>query len=161
MLNKLGLTLVLGSLLPVVSVAQDGVLDDRFGQAGFAQFAPDGTTARTIAFNAIRALPDGSMLAAGFIDRSPPIPLSEPNFRVVIAKLRADGSPDPEFGRDRTYPGLLILDDLQLGARIQEAKSIGLMADGSVVIGGALDAWMFGGFTLKMSTDGRMDANYG
>lgn len=140
--------------------AQEGALDSAFGIDGRSEYLP-GADARTVAFNAVLALPDGGLLAAGYIDRALPVPLSEPNSRVVVAKLLADGKPDETYGNDAQRPGLMVFDDLSLGSRMQEAKAIARMADGSIVVGGLLDSWVFGGFTLKLDAAGQLVDGYG
>ena len=143
------------------AIAQDGFLDTTFGIDGRSEFIPQTSTARAIFFNAIEVLPNGSLLAAGYIDYARPGPLSEPNTRGVVAKLGPDGAPDATFGSAPDYPGMVIFDDLSVGSRIEEAKAITVLDDGSVVVGGSLDAWTFGGFTARIDATGDLVDSHG
>ena len=143
------------------AIAQEGHLDPTFAIEGRSVFIPEAPTARAIWFNAVKALPDGSLLAAGFIDHARPEPLAEPKTRGVVAKMRPDGKPDITYGNSGTYPGMMIFDDLSVGSRMQEVTSIAVLADGGVIVGGTLNAWIFGGFTARIDPEGHLLDSYG
>ena len=142
------------------AVAQDGLPDSTFGIDGRSEFIPDGTSVKSIVFNAVASFPDGSLLAGGYMDRgvsgSP-----HPDYRVFVARLLKDGSPDAEFGNVPGQPGVLVLDQLDPRARIQEVRAIAPLADGGAIIGGAFDAVVHGGFTLRLDAQGHFVSGYG
>lgn len=143
------------------AMAQDGVLDPTFANGGRNEFVPVEAQARGFRLNAIQALSDGKLLAAGYIDNALPLPWAEPNTRIAIARMDVDGRPDASFGNAPEYPGVMIFGDISVGSRMQEARAIAVLRDGSAIVGGLLDSWVFGGFTLRIGPDGVLDAAYG
>ena len=156
-----GLLLALLAMSATQLAAQEGVPDPTFATAGRSEFVPIESEARAIFFNAIKPLPDGNLLVAGYIDYALPLPLAEPKTRIAIAKLTANGAPDVTYGNAPEYPGMMLFGDINLGSRMQEARSIAVLADGSAVVGGILDSWLFGGFTLRLDSSGVPVDGYG
>ncbi|HEY6942140.1 hypothetical protein [Dokdonella sp.] len=115
--------------------------------------------------NAAAVGADGSILLGGFEDRGTPgggFPMLD---RVVVAKLLADGSLDTTFGGDVARPGVVVFDDLQLNAHMEEARAVIPLADGGAIVAGIFDAAIdmasFGGFVLKIDAHGNLDPGFG
>jgi uncharacterized delta-60 repeat protein len=142
--------------------AQDGALDPAFGKVGQQAFVPDGDQMHEIRFNAAATLPDGGILLAGYRHKRRPLQPQEPDFRIAVAKLRADGKVDESFGDDPLHPGLMIYPDFSPGARIEEAKALALLPDGSAIVAGHFEAGSeTAGFTVKIDAAGALVQDYG
>lgn len=144
--------------------AQDGLIDTTFADGGRQELLP-AADAKALTMNAAAVGADGSILLGGFEDRGAPGGGAPMLDRIVVAKLLADGSLDTTFGGDVARPGVVVFDDLQLNARMEEARAVIPLADGGAIVAGlfdaAIDPLSFGGFVLKIDARGNLDPAFG
>jgi len=127
----------------VIRLLPDGRFDESFNGNGVVALAsPNGFTARTIIAGS-----DGSMFVTGSTDVKPRIG--------IVAKLRADGTPDPSFGAggrfETNVPG---------GGSV-DLYSAALQADGKLVAVGAHGDGAFTSVIVRVSASGIPDAGFG
>lgn len=120
----------------VAAYLPDGRPDPTFGEAGVAETATAKGELTATAVRSMRVLPDGDILVAGSAQAG-----SQACPRVTLARLGADGTPDPRFGKKgsgvatpgwiggRTCAGIAAQATLPGGASVvagQEAAGSGL-----------------------------------
>jgi uncharacterized delta-60 repeat protein len=123
----------------VARYRDDGKPDSTFGTNGLAVFATgvstdDGATV-------VLVQPDGMVVAGG---------ASSAGHQLVLARLRAAGRHDPDFG----VGGLSILGpDAAIGLRPDTAAAIGRQSSGRIVVGGS-------GFVVGFTAGGVVDPTF-
>lgn len=156
--------LLAATLLTLPCLADEGMPDPGFGNAGAAFIAADGVEADQLRPFAAISLPDGKTLVAGERNKVIPNNPTEPNRRAILARFNSDGSADASFGNVATIPGLLVLPDLVpgTGAAVQAVEAMQRLADGSILVAGTTKVRApTRGFVAKLSADGGMDAGFG
>lgn len=121
-------------------------LDVAFGSIGRAT----ADTASGVAeARGVAVLPDGRVVAAGFIDR-------DAASSVVVARWLADGRLDAAFGSGGVAERPLT------GGRARGA-AVGVQSDGRVVVAGTLDkpSGDSAGFAVRFGADGKADLGFG
>lgn len=130
-----------GALL-AARMSATGVRDDAYGTAGIA-VAPSGASAEIA--TGVVVDPDGSVVAAGF---GAGLSLR----RAVLAKLLADGTPDPGFGT----AGATRL------AELATARGIARTASGALVVAGDLPSPTSSRYTVaRYTAAGALDTTFG
>ena len=128
----------------------DGALDRSFGCDGMSKFQIGGGALRGIV-----SRPDGRILATGVAGGLTP-PAFSPNYQVFVVQLQADGSIDTTFGNGG---GVLVQTDEDVTD--DEAYSIALLADGSVVLAGRTRVGNPSFLVVKLRPDGSVDETFG
>lgn len=152
--------LLLGAFLATPCYAADGDPDPGFGDKGYAYLPLDGVEGHELRTSAVIALPDGKLLFGGsrnlLIQGNP-----DPHMRATLARMDADGDPDPGFGSDPANPGLVVLPQVA-DTGIQQVEAMQRLDDGSILLAGSASA--FGpltGFVMKVDAEGRLDGGFG
>ncbi|HET8755335.1 MAG TPA: hypothetical protein VFM58_04965 [Solirubrobacteraceae bacterium] len=99
----------------------------------------------------VTAMPDGGALLMGYGGFNPD---DDDRDDAVIARVRADGTPDPGFGDDGVVR-------LRLGRRpdaFDVAVAARVLADGKILVAGDDDRGLF---VARLLPDGRLDRSYG
>jgi uncharacterized delta-60 repeat protein len=117
----------------IVGLDADGALDAAFGNAGIAAVAPGGDPA---ACDSLEALADGGLLVAGSAAG-----------RGFVARLLANGAPDPAFAADPA-----------LADALAEATSIRSAAGGKVLVAGT---GVNGATIMRLQATGELDTLFG
>ena len=152
------LALSLAFALP--AIAADGDFDPDFGLGGIAYLTPDLVDAQEIQPFASVVLPDGKILFGGSVDAPTTVPF-EQEYRVMFARLNADGTPDDTFGNS-SIPGVVKLDNLVPPNRMEGVESMAVLGDGSIVATGtSLVNSPLQGFVIKVDSTGRLDSGFG
>jgi uncharacterized delta-60 repeat protein len=99
----------------------------------------------------VTALDDGGALLVGYGGWNPD---DDDRDDAVIARVRADGTPDSGFGRG----GVVRLRTSRRVAPFEVAEAARVLADGKILVAGS-DAR--GAFLARLLTDGRLDARFG
>ncbi len=120
-------------------------LDVPFGVIGRATAA---TASGLAEGRSVALLPDGRVVAAGFVDRAA-------GSSVVVARWLSDGRLDATFG-----PGGLV--ERSLGGGRARGAAVGVQSDGRVVVAGTLEksAGDSAGFAMRFGTDGKPDSTF-
>jgi uncharacterized delta-60 repeat protein len=126
-------------LMAVVRWTPDGKLDDSFGGDGTVTF---GVSDTAIAYAAL-VQPDGKLLVAG---------MDGDGSDAAVVRLRADGNPDPTFGRG----GTALVD---FGGA-EQATTVALQRDGKVVVSGVTSVGFFQFATARLGTTGALDRTF-
>lgn len=133
--------------------APGGVPDPTFGDDGFAWLALDGVEGHELRAGASLALPDGALLLGGSrnlrVAGNP-----DPHVRAMLARLRADGSPDDTFNTNPALPGIRVMDDLVPGTASQQIEALARLHDGTLIAAGSAQI-----FAPKTCFVIRLDAN--
>ncbi|HEX9992418.1 MAG TPA: hypothetical protein VGB14_05780, partial [Acidimicrobiales bacterium] len=130
----------LGAVL--VRYQPDGRLDRTFSGDGvaWARFGDDWGT-----YDDVAALPDGSLVAAGFLDRSETL-----GWDVVVARYRPDGSLDPTFGAGTGWISLT-------WGNVGSAE-VAVQGDGRIVLATVGQGQLV---TMRLTVDGGLDPTFG
>jgi len=144
----------------IAAAASGGVPDPSFGDDGFAWLTLDGVEGHELRVGASLTLPDGSLLLGGSrnlrIDGNP-----DPHMRAVLARLRADGTPDDTFNTNPALPGIRVMDDLVTGRAEQQIEALARLDDGTLLAAGS--AQIFGPktcFVIRLDADGTRDMTF-
>jgi uncharacterized delta-60 repeat protein len=140
----------------VARLLADGTLDPAFNGNGTTTIAFDPGTGISNAYAfGIVVESDGKLLIPGYANTSP---LSMLNMDVAAARLNDDGTPDPTFGDNgRATVGF----DLEANG-IDAAVAAAEQPDGRVLlVGTAVNSSMQYAISLRLETDGSLDATYG
>jgi uncharacterized delta-60 repeat protein len=131
----------------------DGSIDTVFGSGGTRLLAFDqGGNNSDFALVALRQ-PDGRLLLAGRAEGAT-------GDDIAIARLLADGTPDPDFGTGGR--AVIALDLTPNGADI--ARAIALQSDGRIVLAGAAERNPGGAeaaIVVRLLPNGGLDASFG
>lgn len=131
--------------LALARYTPQGTLDGTFGSGG--KVVLDGGTM----VEAIRALalgPDGTIVAAGFVD-------GEHRGNLLCARFRPDGTLDPTFGQG----GMTVTD---FGSSSERLESVALQPDGRIVAAGQVAKDSSADFAaVRYDAHGRLDPSFG
>ncbi|MFM8412959.1 MAG: delta-60 repeat domain-containing protein, partial [Alphaproteobacteria bacterium] len=121
-------------------------LDVPFGSIGRATTAIAAGLAEA---RDVAVLPDGRIVAAGFIDRTTAS-------SVVVVRWLADGRLDPTFGTNG------VVERSVTGGRARGA-AVGIQSDGRIVVAGTLEKTTgdSAGVAMRFGTDGKVDSSFG
>ena len=151
------------SLLALASLpcaAADGDLDPEFGVGGIAYVTPDLVAAQEYTPAAVIVLPDGKLLIGGSLDKPTGVPF-EQEYRGMLVRLNADGTPDASFG-NTSVAGVVEVPNLVDGARMEGIESIARLDDGSIVaVGTSMVNTPLQGFVIKLDAEGNLDTSFG
>jgi len=149
------------AFIAIPGIAADGVPDPGFGSQGMAFLTPDDVEAREIQPNATIVLPDGKLLFGGTRNKFNPAVPFEPEIRCALARLNADGSVDSSFG-NTSIPGVVVLEGLVEGARMEGIESMKRLDDGSIIaVGVSMVNVPLRGFVVKLDESGNLDTTFG
>ena len=144
----------------VAAAAPGGIPDPTFGDHGFAWLALDGIEGHQLRAGAALTLPDGSLLLGGsrnlLVDGNP-----DPRMRAMLARMRADGTPDDTFNTNPALPGIRVMDDLVTGRAVQQIEALARLDDGTVLAAGS--AQIFGPktcFVIRLDANGARDMTF-
>jgi len=140
----------------VARLLPDGSLDNAFNGSGSTTVAFDPGTGVSNAYAfGIVVESDGKLFIPGYANTSP---LSMLNMDAAAARLNEDGSPDATFGDNgRVTVGF----DLEANG-IDAAVAAAEQPDGRVLlVGTAVNGTMQYAISLRLDTDGSLDATYG
>ncbi|TCO36881.1 hypothetical protein [Dokdonella fugitiva] len=144
----------------IATAAPGGIPDPTFGDHGFAWLALDGIEGHQLRAGAALTLPDGSLLLGGsrnlLVDGNP-----DPRMRAMLARLRADGTPDDTFNTNPALPGIRVMDDLVTGRAVQQIEALARLDDGTVLAAGS--AQIFGPktcFVIRLDANGARDMTF-
>jgi uncharacterized delta-60 repeat protein len=131
--------------------ARAGDVDPAFGDRGTTSLSFGTAYAEA---NDVALYPDGKVLLAGFSSGDDD---QDPTQHVAVARLLADGSPDPAFGGDGQVT-------TQRGASSHAVAAV-VQSDGKVVVGGRVQP-VAGEFDsdfllVRYNTDGSLDTTFG
>ena len=156
----LSLALSLAAASGVAGAAPGGVPDPTFGDDGFAWLALDGVEGHELRAGAALTLPDGALLFGGSrnlrIEGNP-----DPHMRAMLARLRADGTPDDTFNTNPALPGIRVMDDLVPGTATQQIEALARLHDGRLLAAGS--AKIFGPktcFVIRLDANGARDTAF-
>ena len=131
--------------LALARYTPQGALDGTFGDGG--KVVLDGGTM----VEAIRALaldPDGTIVAAGFVD-------GEHRGNLLCARFRHDGTLDPTFGQG----GMTVTD---FGSKSDRLEAVALQPDGWIVAAGQVATEPNADFAaVRYDPQGRLDPSFG
>ncbi|XOF33411.1 MAG: delta-60 repeat domain-containing protein [Candidatus Electrothrix sp. YB6] len=128
----------------VVRYTPDGSLDRSFGLEGMVVTAVGGSDDEIIAMT---IQPDGHILLAGSA-------LGAEGRTVVVARYRADGTPDPSFA-DAGF-------SLSGVGQDAHAEGVALTEDGHILVSGSYsEADSIGLMVLRFDADGQLDTTFG
>ena len=152
---------LLATLIAPPVLAADGDYDPDFGTAGIAYITPDDVDAHGLQPYAVTQLPDGRLLFGGVRDIPTAVPF-EQQYRGMLARMNADGSPDSSFG-NTSIPGVVVLPDIVPGARMEGIEAMRVLDDGSIVAVGLSQVNInpLRGFVIKLHADGSVDEDFG
>jgi uncharacterized delta-60 repeat protein len=139
----------------------DGTLDTTFGDGGAAYTDFSGRSGAPVQFalsDAIALQPDGKVVVGGLVARG--ASSGRVRFPVALARLNADGSPDPTFGK-------LGLVESNLG-QLTSVNQILVQADGRIVCSGLaaptldqVSAGRFNALVVQYDAGGNLDKTFG
>jgi uncharacterized delta-60 repeat protein len=150
------------ALLSSAINAQDGTPDATFGAGGRSFVSINPVEGEHLRPGALTVLPDGRLVFTGTRHKIDPVRPWEPHERAIIARLAPDGLPDPAFGDDPAFPGIVVLPELAPLTRIYAGEAIVPLADGRMLVAGSIDT--FGGsfgFVVRTDAQGGLDGSFG
>ena len=134
-ITRIILSAVAVSTLSCTAATAQPLPDPAFGVAGYALVDFGLNPASNDNLAALAELPDGRIVTAGTVSTTSPGGVFRPESRVGLARLSAQGSPDPSFGaRD----GQVVLPAWQaLPAGRYVTRAMALQPDGKIVVAGS------------------------
>lgn len=154
-----GAMYISGGTEAVAAVARlhaDGSLDEGFNATGYRLFDATDSVPRTSAVSDLLVEADGSMLLAGFANNGDGV---APNLDLFVARLRADGSLDPDFGNQ----GIQLVAFDQGGSNGDISGDLVRQPDGKLLLSGTSDT-AGGGLDValvRLLPNGTPDASFG
>lgn len=134
MLRSLSLTFLLLAAGPTAASAADGDLDPSFNAGGWRVVAFQLGSGHDDRADAVLVQPDGKVLLAGTAAKAS---ATVPDSDFAVARLLAEGQPDPAFSADGRAT---IAFDLATTGHRDRATSLALQVDGRIVVCGLAEA---------------------
>jgi uncharacterized delta-60 repeat protein len=149
------LTALAAALLAPAGVAQAapaGSFDTSFGPRGVIFYPVGGGPTPASEIDAVAVQPDGKIVFAGWATDA------DGKHAFLVGRLRSDGGLDSSFGDE----GGVIIHQLGTGtAASTEARSLLLLPDGRMLVGGSVQGDSSAGFVARLSPAGALDHTFG